>query len=60
MRDAGFSSGDLSWDDFEVARTIAIMNAIVQYDKDPSGFCSDARLTFGPGGTYRRQMLELN
>jgi Na+-transporting NADH:ubiquinone oxidoreductase subunit NqrC len=48
---------DLNSDEFRVAASAAFDLIISKYKDDPSEACSEAWKAFGPGGTYKRQML---
>jgi hypothetical protein len=60
MREAKIPPELLSTQEFKNAVTIATLGALERKKKDPSDFCRAAWQLFGPGGLYRRQMLEAN
>jgi hypothetical protein len=58
MKDVGITVEMLDSQYFKNAQTIALVDAIGRYEKNPSDFCRAAWLLYGPDGGYKRQMLE--
>jgi hypothetical protein len=58
LKEAGITPDMLDSQYFKNAQSLALVDAMVKYRENPSDFCLAAWVSYGPDGTYKRQMLE--